>query len=222
MRNCSAASCKARMAVLWKRRSVLKSCATSLTTRWKDNSGIRRSTLFWNPPSGLHAGTDTQKLVSMLESMFGDGEDIEIEDLDSDDIQKLRAEADKAEEEAMRKQGRVSAFNKTIIVKSLPLAPEFGIDDDYWPELIPVREWDDKKKEKVHKLYYHCRISRKHESQNRASMLTHTRRCMKIFLVCGACDKSYLSVKGLADHVASVHEGILDSSKVSATSMQAE
>ena len=168
------------------------------------------------------AGTDTQKLVNMLESMFGDGEDIEIEDLDSDDIQKLRAEADKVEEEAMKKQGRFSAFNKTIIVKSLPLTPEFGIDDDYWPELIPVREWDDKKKEKVDKLYYHCRICHKHESQNRASMLTHTRHCMKIFLVCGACDKSYLSVKGLADHVTSAHEGILDSSKVSATSMQAE
>ena len=168
------------------------------------------------------AGTDTQKLVNMLESMFGDGEDIEIEDLDSDDIQKLRAEAYKAEEEAMRKQGRVSAFNKTIIVKSLPLTPEFGIDDDYWPELIPVHKWDDKEKEKVDKLYYHCRICRKHESQNWASMLTHTWHCMKIFLVCGACDKSYLSVKGLADHVASVHKGILDPSKVPATSMQAE
>ena len=137
------------------------------------------------------AGTDTQKLVNMLEGMFGDGEEIEIEDLDSESIQKLWAEADEAEKEAMKKQGRTSAFNKTLIVKSLPLAPEYGIDDDYWPELVSVHEWDDKKQERVDKLYYRCRICRKHKAQNRVSMLTHTRRCMKIFLVCGVCNKSY-------------------------------
>ena len=43
-KNCSAASCKARIAELWKWRLVLKSCATSCTNHW---NGSNKSTLFW-------------------------------------------------------------------------------------------------------------------------------------------------------------------------------
>ncbi|KAF6217086.1 hypothetical protein GE061_001439 [Apolygus lucorum] len=35
------------MAALWKRRSVLKSCAISLTRRWKGNLRISNSVDFW-------------------------------------------------------------------------------------------------------------------------------------------------------------------------------
>ena len=41
-------------------------------------------------------------------------------------------------------------------------------------------------------------------------MLTHTRRCMKIFLVCGICNKSYLSVSGIAEHAEMHHSNELD------------
>ena len=43
----SEASCSARMAVDWKRRSVLKSCAISRTSRWNGNLRMSNSVLFW-------------------------------------------------------------------------------------------------------------------------------------------------------------------------------
>ena len=43
----SEASCSARMAVDWKRRSVLKSCAISRTSRWKGSLRMSNSVLFW-------------------------------------------------------------------------------------------------------------------------------------------------------------------------------
>ena len=33
------------------------------------------------------AGTDTQRLIGMLEAMFGDGPEIDIEDLDTETVQ---------------------------------------------------------------------------------------------------------------------------------------
>merc|ERR1740138_931113 len=46
-RYASDASCSAMMACDWKRRSVLKSCATSRTRRWKGSLRIKSSVLFW-------------------------------------------------------------------------------------------------------------------------------------------------------------------------------
>ena len=46
-RYASEASCRARIAVLWKRKSVLKSWAISRTRRWKGNLRINKSVLFW-------------------------------------------------------------------------------------------------------------------------------------------------------------------------------
>ena len=46
-RNDSEASCRARMAVLWKRRSGTMDWATSLTKRWKGSFLIKRSVDFW-------------------------------------------------------------------------------------------------------------------------------------------------------------------------------
>ncbi|KAJ1452428.1 hypothetical protein M885DRAFT_526985 [Pelagophyceae sp. CCMP2097] len=46
-RYASEASCRARMAVDWKRRSVLKSCAISRTSRWKGSLRMRSSVDFW-------------------------------------------------------------------------------------------------------------------------------------------------------------------------------
>jgi hypothetical protein len=47
VRYASDASCRAMMACDWKRRSVLKSWATSRTRRWKGSLRIRSSVDFW-------------------------------------------------------------------------------------------------------------------------------------------------------------------------------
>ena len=83
------------------------------------------------------AGTDTQHLIEMLESMFGDWPDGDPEELDSEVIKEMWAEARKAEE-AAKKEGRPAVTDKTIMVSRLPIAPEFGIDPDYLPELVTV------------------------------------------------------------------------------------
>ena len=91
------------------------------------------------------------------------------------------AEAHKAEEEAAKKKGRHVVADKTIVISKLLIAPEFGIDLDYLPDLANICEWSKSKGKKVDKLYYQCKVCQ-HEAQNRASMLTHTRKCLKIFL----------------------------------------
>ena len=150
-------------------------------------------------------GTDTQKLINMLESMFGDGPEVDLEDLDTDAVKKMREEAKQAEAKKVRKE---TILNKNLVITKLPFTPEYGIHPNCIPELVSVHEWCDKKKEKVNKFYYHCHVCQ-HESQNLSSMLTHTRRCLKIFLVCSACGKNFLSVSGLEEHAGKVHSGDL-------------
>ena len=158
----------------------------------------------------------------MLEAMFGDDPEIVIKDLDTETVQEMRAEAQQAEAGVAKKQGKPSAFNKTLVITKLPLVPEYEIDPDFWPELVQVREWCDKKQDKVDKLYYQCHIC-KHELQNRASMLTHTRRCMKIFLVCGIYTKSYFSISSIAEHAEKHHDNELDpKAKGQTSAMQTE
>ena len=157
----------------------------------------------------LCAGTDTQKLINMLESMFGDGPEVDLEDLDTDAVKKMQEEADQAEAAAAKKVGKETISNKNLVITKLPLTPEYGIHPNYIPELVSVHEWCDKKKEKVDKFYYHCHVCQ-HESQNRSSMLTHTRRCLKTFLVCGTCGKNFISVSGLEEHASKVHSGDLE------------
>ena len=145
----------------------------------------------------------------MLEAMFRDGPEINIEDLDTETVQGMQAEAQQAKADVVNKQGKPSAFNKSLVITKLPLVPEYGIDPDFWPELVQVREWCSRKQDKVDKLYYQCHIH-KNESQNRASMLTNTKRCMKIFLICGICNKSYFSVSGIVEHAEKHHNNELD------------
>ena len=121
----------------------------------------------------------------------------------------MPAEALQAKADVAHKQGKLSAFNKSLVITKLPLVPEYGIDPDFWLELVQVREWCSRKQDKVDKLYYQCHIC-KHESQNRASMFTHTRRCMEILLICGICNKSYFSVNGIAKHAERHHNNELD------------
>ena len=94
----------------------------------------------------------------MLEAMFGDGPKIDIKDLDTETVQEMWAKAQKAKADVAQKQGKPSAFNKSLIITKLPLVPKYGINSDYWPELVQVREWCDKKQDKVDKLYYQSHI----------------------------------------------------------------
>ena len=116
------------------------------------------------------AGTDTQKLINMLESMFGDGPEVDLEGLDTDAVKKMREEAEQAE---AKKVGKETISNKNLVITKLPLTLEYGIHSNCIPELVSVSEWCDKKKEKVNKFYYHCHVCQ-HELQNCSSMLTHT------------------------------------------------
>ena len=141
----------------------------------------------------------------MLEAMFGDGPEIDPEELDSDAMKKMGDEACKAKEEAAQKEGGLAVADKTIMVSKLPIAAEFGIDLDFLLDLVNVCEWSKSKGKKVDKIYYQCKLCQ-HESQNRASMLTHTRKCMKIFLQCKICGKLYQGVEYLEGHIEKVHE----------------
>ena len=54
-------------------------------------------------------------------------------------------------------------------------------------------------------------------------MLMHTRKCMKIFLVCGICNKSYFSISGIAKHAEKHHDNKLDpKAKGQTSAMQTE
>ena len=141
--------------------------------------------------------------------MFGDGPEGDLEDLDTDAVKKMREEEEQAEAAAAKKVWKETISNKNLVVTKLPLTLEYGIHPNYIPELVSVREWCDKKKEKVDQFYYHCHVCQ-HEAQNRSSMLTHTQRYLKIFLVCGACGKNFLSVSGLEEHAGKVHSGDLE------------
>ena len=58
------------------------------------------------------AGTDTQKLINMLESMFGDGPEVNLEDLDTDAIKKMWEEVEQAEAVVAKKVGKETISNK--------------------------------------------------------------------------------------------------------------
>ena len=117
----------------------------------------------------------------MLEAMFSDRPETDPEKLDSDAIKEMQVEAHKAEEEVAGREERPVVADRTIVVFKLPIAPEFGIEPEFLPDLVNIHEWSKGKGKKVDKLYYQCKVWQ-HESQNRASMLTHTQKCLKIFL----------------------------------------
>ena len=89
-------------------------------------------------------GTDTQKLIDLLETMFGDldPEEVDPEQLESETTKALRQEAAKAEETAVTAMhGPILADQVTrvpITMASLPA--EFGIPPESLPETESVKE----------------------------------------------------------------------------------
>ena len=156
------------------------------------------------------AGRDTQKLIDLLETMFGNMDEPELQEFEGSVTRALRAEAAAAEEASVAKEeGSIPADKVTrIIIRSLPVPPEIGIPPQSLPETECVKERSKKNPaKKVSRYYYNCKICMDHSSQNKVSMMTHTRRCLNIKLVCGLCDKEYESHDHIDNHITQVHNG---------------
>ena len=94
-----------------------------------------------------------------------------------------------------------------VYVTSLPVPLEFGIPSQNLPETESIKERSSKNPaKKVTKFYYTCRLCL-HSSQNKVSMMTHTRRCLNIKLVCVVCNKAYDSSEYIDKHINDVHNG---------------
>ena len=97
-----------------------------------------------------------------------------------------------------------------VIVRSTPVPIECGI------QIISIPESENVKvpsaanpAKKVSCFYYSCKHCTK-SSQNKTSMMTHTRRCLSIKLICGGCEKEYDSSESMERHINEAHKGDVD------------
>ena len=148
------------------------------------------------------AGTNTQKIINLLETKFGDQDEPNLEGLESGTMQEMREEA------AATKKADLAATEGPIpfggitrmVVTSLSVSLEFGLQPEMCPETESVKEPSKKDPSKrVTKFYYMCRRC-PHSSQNKPSMYTHAQRCFNIKLVCPRCQKEYESSEGIDRH----------------------
>ena len=157
------------------------------------------------------ASTNTQKLIDLLETKFGDMDmdDIDLSKLEAETTRNLHKEAEMAEAASTAIETGVISKDKItrVYVTSLPVPPEFGIPPQSLPEMENVKERSVKNPaKKVMRFYYICRHC-PHSSQNKASMMTHTRRCLNIKLVCAICSKAYDSSEYIEKHINDAHNG---------------
>ena len=146
-------------------------------------------------------------MVDLLKTLFGEPEDINPEQLETETTKTLRQQATEAEEAAMKaKHGPLPTDGAThITITSVPIPIEFGI-----PEMENIKAPSTKNPaKKVTHFYYHCQLC-SHHSQNKSSMMTHTRRCLQIKLVCKLCRKEYKLTEGIENHINETHEGHYD------------
>ena len=158
------------------------------------------------------AGTNTQKLVDLLETLFGELEDIDPEQLETETTKTLHQQATEAEEAALKAaHGPLPTNGVTrISITSVPIPIEFGIPEANWPETENIKAPSTKNPaKKVTHFYYHCQLC-SHNSQNKSSMMTHTRRCLQIKLVCKLCRKENESTEGIESHINEAHKGHYD------------
>ena len=158
------------------------------------------------------ACTNTQKLGDLLETLFGEPEDIDPEQLETETTKTLCQQATEAEEAAMKaKHDSLPTDGVTCItITSVPIPIEFGIPEANLPETENIKAPSTKNPaKKVTHFYYHCQLC-SHNSQNKSSMMTHTRRCLQIKLICKLCRKEYESTKGIENHINETHEGHYD------------
>ena len=107
------------------------------------------------------AGTNTQKFINLLETMFGDLDidDVNISVLETETTKGLCKEAEAAETASVI--AKTGAIPKDKIMKvyvtSLPIPREFGIPADSLPETKNMKEKSTKNpSKKVTKFYYAC------------------------------------------------------------------
>ena len=157
------------------------------------------------------AGTDTQYLIDMLEEMFGEDPLVDPEELLTGDV-KAKFDAAHAEEAVIAQTaGDPDPATKTILYpKSLPIAPDFGLDPKLFPENIVHTEKSAKSGKMVDKFYYRCCVCKDHSSQNRPSMCTYTCKCLNVKLGCPLCPVTYDAADSLHNHIVKVHGGTLD------------
>ena len=148
---------------------------------------------------------------SLLETMFRDMDmdDIDISRLEAETTRNLHKEAETAEAASIAAETGAIPKDKItrVYVTSLPVPPEFGIPPQSLPETENVKErYVKNPAKKVTRFYYICHFY-PHYSQNKASMMTHTRWCLNIKLVCAICSKAYDSSKYIKKHINDAHNG---------------
>ena len=150
--------------------------------------------------------------MDLLETLFGEPEDIDPEQLETETTKTLHQQATEAEEAAMKaKHGPLPTNGVTrITITSVPIPIEFGIPEANLPEMENIKAPSTKNPtKKVTHFYYRCQLC-SHNSQDKSSMMTHTRRCLQIKLVCKLCRKEYESTEGIENHINETHEGHYD------------
>ena len=123
------------------------------------------------------AGTNTQKLIDLLETMFGDQDEPDLEGLELGTMQEMRGEAATAKKaDLAATEGPIPSGGIThMVVTSLPVPLEFGLQPEMCPKTESVKEPSKKNPSKrVTKFYNACRRC-PHSSQNKPSMYTHAR-----------------------------------------------
>ena len=134
------------------------------------------------------------------------------EELETSTLKVLHHAATKAKEASVSKEhGDIPSDNIThVIVRTTPVPIEFGIPELSLPESenVKVPSMANPAK-KVSRFYYNCKHCNK-SSQNKASMMTHTRRCINIKLICGGSAKEYDSADYIEKHLNETHKGDID------------
>ena len=107
-----------------------------------------------------------------------------------------------------------------VSITSIPIPVEFGIPVEGLPETKNIKEALAKNPAKVTQFYYICRVC-SHASQNKPSMMTNTRRCLKIKLVCQVCQKEYESADYAEKHITEAHNGHCEAEALSKSEAEA-
>ena len=118
---------------------------------------------------------NTQRLIDLFENMFGDLDEPDLEESETDTMKGLPeqvADAEKADVEVT--EGPIPAGGVTrVVITSLPVPIEFGLQPEMYPKTNPVKELSKKDPtKKVTRFYYACHKCL-HSSQNKPSMYTH-------------------------------------------------
>ena len=138
-----------------------------------------------------------------------DFEDIDIAELETEATKGLCQEAAKAEEaRAVLEHGPIPKDKVTqVVITSIPIPNEFGIPVESLPKTENIKERSMKNPaKKITRFYYNYCICG-HSAQNKPSMMTHTRKCLNIKLVCALCNKEYDSADYAERHIKDAHDG---------------